>query len=185
MTLYFSQAHFSLLGLRLCFFFFSSSAVVYLQCFPQQFEEVQQVPLVKFFCSRPSRYSVLQPRIAFATSPQWLSLLHSFYWLWPLYQAGSCLWALPLLPLCLQDFLQIFPWWAACPGLIFHRTCSMAVPVILQLQSSSFYLITAFHGLLFWTMFYNLLIIYFPLLKYRIHEIVSVFFDRESKGSDT
>ena len=50
MTLYFSQAHFSLLGLRLFFLFFSS-AVIYLQCFPQQFEEVQQVHLVKFFCS--------------------------------------------------------------------------------------------------------------------------------------
>ena len=50
MTLYFSQAHFSLLGLRLFFLFFSS-AIIYLQCFLQQFEEVQQVHLVKFFCS--------------------------------------------------------------------------------------------------------------------------------------
>lgn len=47
MTLYFSQA----LGAQALFVCFFPSAVVYLQCFPQQFEELQQVHLVKFFCS--------------------------------------------------------------------------------------------------------------------------------------
>lgn len=166
---------------------FFSSMVINLQCSPARLEEVQQAHLVKSFCSMAFQALCVRAQNYFwnLTSIT-LSLLHSLHWQRPCTPSRL----LPLsfvlaAPLPGRLFPQIFPWWAACPGLISHRTCSEWLSLCFSNSGQvSFYHSIAFNGL-FWTVFFNLLIVYFLLLKYKIQEITSTFFDRVSKGSDT